>query len=1500
MKNMKLTNEGARLLGEISADGQSRYWIGYYGLAYVPDRDLDSLDEAARSGQLTQMGDRIYNIWQGDMLNGYAQANPEDTAAASLFGLTLYDRSIRTNYRYVYDDENECNRLVAWKSISTGNGENTLERKGVAIYMGAHDNIASGIPIPAPLFYDGEPDTGSIYANSVTEKVSADWRYYVGTTATPVDYGWLPSDATQDSDIVQPSHPEYLRSISNFNKFHGTASSEGYGVSSVSSCHNMSKATKLFPISYYNVVNDNGSKVAETQYSDNSPARKPLASAIKFSIDLSPVTADTGYTALNYEAAEQSDDQTPEIDDLFSSKYISFRFNRIGIYAVPMTVHRYSTESSTDQCNMQKVEFEINGDEEPILFAVADVSDTLITDNPNTEGVAKFTLEFTLNFPTDTETQVERRTAVYYNLYENDATTWYKNQLLASASLSEAVTDLSLEVNALKQNVSGGRECSESTQEANLNRYALKNHSHDYMKNLADGADNEGSVRGIYTCEEGNGNDIISVFGRFTEEPGGTKKSTILTAVSESVSGTAVNIPDSYVYCLGPKGPGDVALTDIVTEEQLRAILKSKGANWLYTNVATNAGWARESGGTIEYGDPAHLYVWLTASSYAKITLTSGLMEVSSYNAGSSDMYLAIYLKAAISEPMFSLGYSVGKNAFVAGENTASSGELSLVQGRMVYNTGDLSTVVGSDTVRNSGDYMNISGSKNVDVSNSSHSLLFIDGACSDTNGRPAGIKNVNYSIIGGEFSDDGNDGLGHGMEHSIWLASYEGDGAVGAAGTVSGTLITGNVMLGNGDGTVSASNSVILRQGKGIQLNVHGQAIESILIGEGTSSYNDGTGNTYTNSGDYDKYTASHRSIMINANIHSYFSGHEALWCDSFRTAGFISPTVSDSVVVGADIGKPVHDSIIVSSGELSIAQFSVNSRLKTDNVPGAVDTNVNGGIRNIMAASHSMVGYNVRNAVMLGTDNLMPDNSDSVIMVGNNNWYGTRYNDEMMTLADFNAAANDRSGETYRPALKANAYYVIYGDGKLVTDSGQVQLSGSPDHIYGGIRTDANKAISYAGNGMSAYNLEIRRNYRDLRGSLVVGNGNRLGSINTDGLTIVGGNNEASLLNLSNVSIFGSANCLNRTGEPGPVGMSSNLPVYASVSNVHIFNSNMAFNLNSTNDYATHSFSDALVLLGSGYDRTVLGIYDVPVETKIEGGTTTINNSSTTTGFFEIDPCMFSNYKDAFATKGRVDTWNAYNTGDSVSDWLSILGTLPVDNETDTYGDGHTLANNPFKGKTRAQIRTMLNKPNAPMVYTGGIALAGIAGGDSSQNYALLKLGHISKPASYVNANPVFGWAPDRNLLQPISITGTTNCPYEGMTLAIDGTQELDGTLHVVLSRPMAMFVYDGSLSSITGSANVDKYLTANHVYNVNKAASATLSSIYLKIDNMAPGEECIVRTSANNLVKVRAQLFSGNDIPTLAAGQTYLIRRVAYNPSSQGEPTTPKAMIIPIGIN
>ena len=557
MSSMIITKKGLQLLGSSTARGETNYWIGYYGLAFVPDKDTDKI--TPEMTRLTTTGDYIYNIWQGDLINGYATDGDPENAASTLFGLTLYSKGICSNYRYVLDKDGN-NNLVSWTSNGSTAGENTFNRTPFHVYPGVHVNgdgneesvTASEIPVPAPLFYTNEPgkDTyaqplsRTAFAGSLSDGaevppypvnsdiiednvplVSSDARFYVGenespdgkdwgTTSNVNAYGWMNSQDTRREDSYYNDQYWKMRSVSNFNRFHGTVSSEGYGVSSVSSCHNMSRATKLFPISYYTVINDNGGKKAETGITD-STANEELASAVKFTIDLSLIANDDNFTSAEYDN-NFPDDATDADKQLFATKYNSFKFNRIGIYAVPMTVHRFANEEGAS-CDTQHVQFEIDGDAEPILFAVADLDIFKISDNDSAEGLNKFKLDFILNMDGASDNSaVIRDTAIYYNMYENSAITWYQNQLVASSGLSEAVTNLQIELNYLKtqvNEVTGGKCCGQGLDNG---KYALKGHTHPFMKNLVDSVDPEKhGVRGIDTRPEGEADQSL-VYPEYT------------------------------------------------------------------------------------------------------------------------------------------------------------------------------------------------------------------------------------------------------------------------------------------------------------------------------------------------------------------------------------------------------------------------------------------------------------------------------------------------------------------------------------------------------------------------------------------------------------------------------------------------------------------------------------------------------------------------------------------------------------------------------------------------------------------------------------------------------------------------------------------------------------------------------------------------------------------------------------------------------------------------
>ena len=88
-------------------------------------------------------------------------------------------------------------------------------------------------------------------------------------------------------------------------------------------------------------------------------------------------------------------------------------------------------------------------------------------------------------------------------MYEDSSITWYENQLIATASQVEAVTNLALDMGVMKQRMEQMSATNNCDAERDLgDEYALKNHTHDYMKNLVDGVEKSGAVRGINAAME--------------------------------------------------------------------------------------------------------------------------------------------------------------------------------------------------------------------------------------------------------------------------------------------------------------------------------------------------------------------------------------------------------------------------------------------------------------------------------------------------------------------------------------------------------------------------------------------------------------------------------------------------------------------------------------------------------------------------------------------------------------------------------------------------------------------------------------------------------------------------------------------------------------------------------------------------------------------------------------------------------------------------------------
>ena len=136
-------------------------------------------------------------------------------------------------------------------------------------------------------------------------------------------------------------------------------------------------------------------------------------------------------------------------------------------------------------------------------------------------------------------------------------------------------------------------------------------------------------------------------------------------------------------------------------------------------------------------------------------------------------MFQGIVQQDASSEPMFSDGYAVGHDSLVLGDNTAASGDCSIVQGKDVYTDGDYVAIVASDTVKvSSSDHVAVEGASGIIVKNSKHSVIFANSA--EGADLPAEISGAENSVVGGDFNDDGSHGFANGIKGSMWLMHAE------------------------------------------------------------------------------------------------------------------------------------------------------------------------------------------------------------------------------------------------------------------------------------------------------------------------------------------------------------------------------------------------------------------------------------------------------------------------------------------------------------------------------------------------------------------------------------------------------------------------------------------------------------------------------------------------------------------------------------------------------
>ena len=594
-----ITNNGLNIMNQTRADGTVQYWLGYFGLAYVPDENRESEDGSpvadpihAGMTELTTTGDVIYNVFQGAMTpTGFdTDIDPEigDSAASKLYNECMYSGSVISKFRYVLDSTGS-NKLIVFESVNE-NGQPVsgndfpygLQKYTEYFGVGAKkDNgtvaAASELPVPAPLYYMGEP---SAWDNPVVTQQSIDNAVNNVTNASRGEEDTPSHLITADTRIIsmsdntlpQPSIDEstwegntdkysysasegytygdpvamfkYLpqawqyQSVSNFNRFHGAANANGNAVNYEPACRNMSLATRLFPISHYDVINTlDDNKVENVKYT--------------IQIDLRQLFTDvTRNSTVYYKDGFVLDPNDAEDQKELNSYRLGFKFNRIGIYAVPVALHAYKApETSDNKRERNKVQMQIAGNSKPKLFAVMDLDSPVVLSENGTKW-------YDVSFQIDVvDTGIVDDAGIYYNLYESDAITWYKNQLIANASAAEAVTTLGVEVNYLRQQIADmANNNSACGMGDDGDRYALVGHTHNYLKNIVDSVMvGNGAVRGVYTQQEDNQITVYKRNGRILVRD---ENDPSVVRYEDDPTSTAPKLMDSYSSIVGDYSMG--------------------------------------------------------------------------------------------------------------------------------------------------------------------------------------------------------------------------------------------------------------------------------------------------------------------------------------------------------------------------------------------------------------------------------------------------------------------------------------------------------------------------------------------------------------------------------------------------------------------------------------------------------------------------------------------------------------------------------------------------------------------------------------------------------------------------------------------------------------------------------------------------------------------------------------------------------------------------------
>ena len=584
-----LTSAGKLLITQSSAVS-GHYWIGHFGLAYVPvgDMAVGHVDDIARftdpaqstiAQSLTVNGNYIYNIWQGDLFQDNIAPNG-------------YNKNLKKNYRYQLDST-QNNTLVVYSS------------SGVVVHT-----YSSNLPVPAPLWYAGVAGTTNDYVavhtaytnlvasyphNAGLPYISLDVRGYNGNATNTYAPGVLPLNGSsfvawfaENPQSPMTDDTTRLTSYSNYNRYH-TPSSQFMGA------NGMSSSTRLFPIDKFSVLNSNAiaSGGFNSQY---------IASGIRLglSVDITPSIMDSGWTTGIYSPLTPT--QIP----------CNFKFNRIGIYAVKIS-KMYKNQSTTID-TYDKLMFDIDPDQEPILFAVIEWdTPQILSEDTNPSAIFACDVDLYLD-NTTTQSSLVRDNIVFYNAYEDDSIKYYKNQLLANAQFLHAINEQNVKIKSINDKVSSFSNLTSNSGDVVVkNLDDKRSDSVEFVCKSIDGTYLIRKLRGdgITVYHDATLNDIVidasnmvvSNVSSYARSNAGNSVAIFESSNQINSSGNNLRISDRLVNAFYEDIPSDISMSGIsmyksivlsggITEVVYKAIgtisvVDVNPNNW-YSNIAPN------------------------------------------------------------------------------------------------------------------------------------------------------------------------------------------------------------------------------------------------------------------------------------------------------------------------------------------------------------------------------------------------------------------------------------------------------------------------------------------------------------------------------------------------------------------------------------------------------------------------------------------------------------------------------------------------------------------------------------------------------------------------------------------------------------------------------------------------------------------------------------------------------------------------------------------------